>query len=297
MEHETRRERRPRRKEISAAEWPTNGVSMFGIPSQHRPPPPPPPRPRVFRPADQYMIGGGHVAPANPMGGLSGNLCALAEAPTNSTSSNKRIQQFSHVVSQQVQAKSIQAGKNVKKVAKKSWKRGKEGFEEIRKEVVETALPAVKSTLRQLSSPSSNSFDSSASERANVEIVTACPASFHPAFMHGDKFSAVPGIHPPSYEDALRDPTEPPTYAQPPPTPPTNPPPSTGESSGTYGKVERVNYPDFDQVYDFGGFQAPPQQEIYDNHMIDETHFYDQAGPIAANTPISINNPPELPPR
>ena len=121
-------------------EWPTNGVSMFGRPHLAPPPPPPPPRPRDFRHADQYMIGGGHVTPSNPRGGLSGNLCALAEPQSEPT--NKRLQQISHVINQQaLRAKSIQAGKNVKKVAKKGWKRGKEGVDVIRKEMVETALP------------------------------------------------------------------------------------------------------------------------------------------------------------
>ena len=88
---------------------------------------------------------------------------------------------------------------------------------------------------------------------------------------------------------------KPPTYAQPPPTPPTMPPPppSTGESSGPYGHVERnVNYPDFDQFYDFGGFKQPEDETIYDNHIINE-QIYDQAG---GGTTTALT-PPQLPPR
>ena len=120
-------------------------------------------------------------------------------------------------------------------------------------------------------------------------MVEACPADFHPAFMHGDKRSQIPGIHPPSYEDALRDPTEPPTYALPPPLP-SQPPPMTSSN-----EIYDIGG---SQIYDVGGeyptlpkYSTLPRDEskptpkpaenessLYDNHAFGSSSLYDQAG-------------------
>ena len=115
-------------------------------------------------------------------------------------------------------------------------------------------------------------------------VVEACPADFHPAFMHGDKRSQIPGIHPPSYEDALRDPTEPPTYALPPPLPPQ---PSMTHIPVTSSLHDNEVYDiGGSQIYDLGGTEYPtlpkystlPREEsLYDNNTFS---LYDQAGII-----------------
>ena len=109
--------------------------------------------------------------------------------------------------------------------------------------------------------------------------------------MHGDKRSQIPGIHPPSYEDALRDPTEPPTYALPPPLPMTQPPPMTSSKDEIYDIGGS-------QIYDVGGeyptlpkYSTLPREEskpmthendssLYDNHAFGSSSLYDQAGKI-----------------
>lgn len=67
-------------------------------------------------------------------------------------------------------------------------------------------------------------------------MMSAVPVSEHPAFCEGNKLANVPGMHPPSYEQALNDPTDPPSYARPPPS----------DASGPYGIIERVPYPEYD---------------------------------------------------
>ena len=130
-------------------------------------------------------------------------------------------------------------------------------------------------------------------------MVEACPADFHPAFMHGDKRSQIPGIHPPSYEDALRDPTEPPTYALPPPLPPQ---PAMTPSNEIYDIGGS-------QIYDVGGeyptlpkYSTLPREEskptptpvenespLYDNHAFGSSSLYDQAGKTKLNS-VEIHN-------
>ena len=128
----------------------------------------------------------------------------------------------------------------------------------------------------------------------------ACPADFHPAFMHGDKRSQIPGIHPPSYEDALRDPTEPPTYALPPPLP-VQPPPITPSN-----EIYDIGG---SQIYDVGGeyptlpkYSTLPRENnqplkptpnenvessLYDNHAFGSSSLYDQAGKSGHRVRIS----------
>ena len=152
MEHETRRRRRI---EIAASDWPTNqGLSMFG--ARPPPPPPPPPRPRELT-------------------GLSRNLCALAENHNENNPSAKRIHQVTQVTAQ--------AKKRAAKAARAGWRKSKEVTKELKSEI-KKEVNHVTDRVKQFSSGSS--FDSS-SNSEEVRIVSACPASFHPAFMHGDK--------------------------------------------------------------------------------------------------------------
>ena len=276
-------------------------VSMFG-PSVHLNPPPPPRRP----------------PPPNYTGNSNRNsrqLISLAES-NYSGRSDRRPKQQNILQLEQLS----QVGQQAKNAMKKGWTKGmkksREGVEEVRQRAL-PAVQTVRSAFRQISSPSSSSFDTASNNSSNIEVVDVCPADFHPAFMHGNKHAAVPGLHPPSYEDALRDPKEPPTYAQPPPMPPSKPPPtcSTSEiestaSSGPYGPINRIEgYPDFENFYDLvDDVESIPEYEdeneyenlfIESKHNIIDNNIYDTAGPCShqAVAPPPRNGPPALPPR
>ena len=65
------------------------------------------------------------------------------------------------------------------------------------------------------------------------------------------KKNKVPGMHPPPYDKALFDPTEPPRYARPPSV--------STDASGQYGEINRTEqkYPDFNsEIYDIGGIMS-----------------------------------------
>ena len=58
-------------------------------------------------------------------------------------------------------------------------------------------------------------------------------------------------MHPPPYDKALFDPTEPPRYARPPSV--------STDASGQYGEINRTEqkYPDFNsEIYDIGGIMS-----------------------------------------
>ena len=62
-------------------------------------------------------------------------------------------------------------------------------------------------------------------------------------------------MHPPPYDRALLDPTEPPLYARPPPSSSFD----ESDASGAYGCVNRISYPDFNSdIYDIGGVMTEP---------------------------------------
>ncbi|CBY34713.1 unnamed protein product [Oikopleura dioica] len=151
--------------------------------------------------------------------------------------------------------KTKEASKVVKHYAKAGWKVGKSEALQAASEIRSAATEVSHNVREHLSSRSSSSDESQ--RRSNrrsmpVMMMSAVPVSEHPAFCEGNKLANVPGMHPPSYEQALNDPTDPPYYARPPPS----------DASGPYGIIERVPYPEYDSsVYDIGGVMddIPPE--------------------------------------
>ena len=151
--------------------------------------------------------------------------------------------------------KTKEATKVVKLYAKAGWKVGKSEALQAASEIRTAATELSHNVREHLSSRSSSSDESQ--RRSNrrsmpVMMMNAVPVSEHPAFCEGNKLANVPGMHPPSYEQALKDPTEPPSYARPP----------SSDASGPYGVIERVPYPEYDSsIYDIGGVMddVPPE--------------------------------------
>ena len=151
--------------------------------------------------------------------------------------------------------KTKEATKVVKLYAKAGWKVGKSEALQAASEIRTAATEVSHNVREHLSSRSSSSDESQ--RRSNrrsmpVMMMNAVPVSEHPAFCEGNKLANVPGMHPPSYEQALKDPTDPPSYARPP----------SSDASGPYGVIERVPYPEYDSsIYDIGGVMddVPPE--------------------------------------
>ncbi|CAG5105473.1 Oidioi.mRNA.OKI2018_I69.chr1.g2157.t1.cds [Oikopleura dioica] len=182
----------------------------------------------------------------------------LSLSTQNLSNVGQAVGQRTKQVSKVAAKKTKEASKVVKHYAKAGWKVGKTEALQAASDIRTAATEVGNNVREHLSSRSSSSDESQ--RRSNrrsmpVMMVNAVPVSEHPAFSEGHKLANVPGMHPPSYEQALKDPKEPPSYARPPPS----------DASGPYGIVERIPYPDFDSsIYDIGGVmeESGPPPEV-----------------------------------
>ena len=257
---------------------PNNRISMFG-PKEHCIPR------KSLLSSSKLFVSSGHLAETDQetQSQRISNMISshLSLSTQNLSNVGQAVGQRTKQVSKVAAKKTKEASKVVKHYAKAGWKVGKTEALQAASDIRTAATEVGNNVREHLSSRSSSSDESQ--RRSNrrsmpVMMVNAVPVSEHPAFSEGHKLANVPGIHPPSYEQALNDPREPPSYARPPPS----------DASGPYGVVERIPYPDFDSsIYDIGGVmgESGPPPEVPKRKPKNEK----RAKSIKENIPIDDN--------